>query len=242
MEAVAAEIDPVTGYEAGTPVGDHLVVAASDRAAFDDPLRASRSAELKADDVEAELGCAICGLGRLKGHGTCCHHTWKPRDGFPRVAGDAGRFGEWPARAGLHHPDIHSRATYDGQGFDDEAAIDAHHREHDAEQQPEPDAGQDEPEEVVAHIPPGEVHGLPPSMIRVARPSQNSLRLAVTRPCTLGHATRDHDTTIERAGAELHYVIAEASVLDNPYTSRRSVKALDRVFWHEHSFIQEHLS
>ena len=99
------------------------------------------------------------GLDGLIGHGSGLGHAREPRDGFARIAGNARGFGEGSARAGFDDPEVDLVAAHDGQRVDDDAAIDADHGQHDAEQQAETDAGQHEAKQIVADVAPGEIHG-----------------------------------------------------------------------------------
>jgi hypothetical protein len=60
----------------------------------------------------------------------------------------------------------------DRQRIDDDAAIDADHRQHHAQKQTEAEAGEQEPEQVVPDVPVGEVHRLPSRITRTERPSR----------------------------------------------------------------------
>ena len=100
----------------------------------------------------------MLGLDRLIGDAAGGGHAGDAGDGLARVAGNARGLGEGSARVGLDDPEIDRGCARDRQRIDDEPAIDADHRQHDAEQQAEADAGQQEAEEVVADVAIGEVH------------------------------------------------------------------------------------
>ena len=127
------------------------------------------------------------GLDRLVGDASGRRHAGKARDRFARVAGNARGLGEGPARAGFDHPDIRRLSLHHRQRLDHDAAIDADHRQHDAEQQAQPDTGQQEAAQMVPDIAIGEVHGAAstsadgPAFARRRRNSKGDLR-AIGQP------------------------------------------------------------
>ena len=77
------------------------------------------------------------------------------------------------------------------QRVDDDAAIDADHRQHDAEEQTEPEAGQQESEQVVPHVAVGQVHRLASATARAVRPSCNAALISVTTCAPSGRPATD---------------------------------------------------
>ena len=88
------------------------------------------------------------------------------------------------------------------QRVDDDAAVDADHRQHDAEQQTEPEARQQEPEEIVTHVAVGQVHRLVSATVRADRPSCNAALISADDERAIGQAGNDLQPRILRAMAE----------------------------------------
>ena len=67
-------------------------------------------------------------------------------------------FGERSARVAFHDPDLRTGGAHQPERFQDQAAIDPDHRQHDSEQQAEPEAGQQKAAEIVPDVLEREVH------------------------------------------------------------------------------------
>ena len=157
-EGVAPELDLLAEREPGAAVRDCLVAAAQDRPAFDHERRFARPRDLRPDDQQPLGLAAMLRLDILIGDAARRRDTPLRGDGLARVAGKPRGFGERPARVAFHDPDLRTGRAHEPERFEDQAAIDADHREHDAEQQAEPEAGQQEAAEIVADVLQREVH------------------------------------------------------------------------------------
>ena len=88
------------------------------------------------------------------------------------------------------------------QGVDNDAAIDADHCQHDAEEQTEPEARQQESKQIVTHVAVGQVHRLASATVRADRPSCNAALISADDERAIGEATNDLQPRILRAMTE----------------------------------------
>src|SRR5581483_9325421 len=165
------ELHAIAQIESRAPVGDDLEVALPDRTPGDYLSRSARPTRLEADDVQPHLPSQPLRFDRLIGDRAGRHDTGQPGNGLAAVARDARGFRKRAPRSRLHHPQVDAVVAGDRQSIDDDAAVDADHGQDHAEQQAQTEAGQQESEQVVAHVAESEVHGRASYVTRAARPS-----------------------------------------------------------------------
>ena len=188
---VAPDLHDLAQAKAAGQVGDGLVVAAGDLAAGGElrrPARRPGAAGGDADDhgahvntratwlgfSPADLHGQVGDIGRLRDarHGA---------DAAPQVVGDARGLGVGAEGVALHHPQVGAAVVEQDPAVVDHAAIDAGHGQGDADEQAEPDAGEDELAPGVQDVAPGQAdHGATPgrrstTLIRLPAPSAFSL-------------------------------------------------------------------
>ena len=149
-ECVAPELDLLSEREPRAAVRDRLVAAAQDRPAFNHERRFARPRDLRPDDQQPFGLAAMLRLDILIGDATGRSDTPLRGHGLACVAGKSRGLGERAARIAFHDPDLRACGAHEPERFHDQAAIDADHGEHDAEQQAEPEARQQEAAEIVA--------------------------------------------------------------------------------------------
>ena len=172
------------------------------------------------------------GLNRLVGHRTGCRHAGEAGDPLARVAWDTRGLGKGSPRSCLHHPKVDAMVAGDRQRIDDDAAIDADHRQNHGQQEAQAETGEQEPQEIVPNVSVRKVHRCTSRIALAARPSErcidlgdnlNSLRKA------LGHLK----TGILHAVIERDDTTLQASVFDAPYLPLGAVISGDRRLRHQ---------
>ena len=121
----------------------------------------------------------------------------------------------------------------DRQRIDDDAAIDADHRQHDAEQQAQAEAGQQEPEEVVADIAVGKIHRAASRIAPRSAPFLQRGAHSADDIGVFGETVPDLQPRILGAIAEGDEPAIQAPVLDAPHLAPGAVKAGDRRLRHQ---------
>ena len=168
--------------EPGAAIGDRFVAAAQDRTAGHQCRRLARAADLRSDDQQALGGSAVLRFDILIGDRARGSDAPLRGNDVAGVAGKPRGFRKRAARAALDHPDMGAGGAREPQRFQHEPAIDADHREHDAEQQAEADAGQQEAAKIVPDILEREIHvtAVPRLPARAARPARMPGRSSIT--------------------------------------------------------------
>ena len=157
-ERVAPKLDLLSERKPRPPVRDGLIAAAQDRPACNHERRFARPRDLCTDDEQALGLTAMLRLDILIGDAAGRRDTPLRGHGLARVAGKPRGLGEGAARVSFHDPDLRARRAHEPERFQNQAAIDADHGEHDAKQEAEPKACQQEATEIVADVFEREVH------------------------------------------------------------------------------------
>src|SRR5262245_53031686 len=113
-------------------------------------------------------------------------------------------FRKWAARAALDDPDLCAGGTCKPELLHDQAAIDPNHRQHDAEQQTQTDAGEQEAAVIVTNILEREIHVTTLLKRQRARRPSSRLRPAFSQATVLKHPERARASVIALHGPQRH--------------------------------------
>src|ERR1700693_2020710 len=140
-------------------VGDHFIVGLRDAAAGHDFVRtAEAQMQVVADDHKAQRPVPPRTLDRIDDVGTGRGDAGHDGHAVADVLRQARLLRKGPTGIALHDPDIRSRLIDERQRLVDEPVVDAAVREHEGQQQPDPNAGKGEAAGATANIANGQVH------------------------------------------------------------------------------------
>jgi len=160
---VAADAYRIADGEAGLLVGDRLVMTAQQGAAGDHLGGFTQGAGLDAGQHDANIPTLHLNLHGQVGDIGRFGHAGQAGQGSVDIISNRRGFGPGAEGVLLYHPQVGARGGDDGAPIGDHAAIDAGHGQGDADQQAEPDAGEEEAAEVMADVAGGEIdHCLSP--------------------------------------------------------------------------------
>jgi hypothetical protein len=179
--AIAPHLHDVAEIKSGLHISDRLIVTANDLPTGDQMRRlaglAGRSG-VDADHHDPDIAPGMIDLhGQIGDVGRpvdAAHGADRPVD----IVRDARGFGIGTERVLLHYPEVRTAVVQHRLGVINHAAIDAGHGQGDADEQSQPDAGEDEFPPVMKDVAPGKADHLgPPASCSTMR-----IRVRAVRP------------------------------------------------------------
>ncbi|EXI83262.1 MAG: hypothetical protein AW10_00093 [Candidatus Accumulibacter appositus] len=151
--------------EAALDIGDRLVARTRDWTPSNEVARLAEVPWLEADKHHAYVAALVFDLHRQIGDVAGFDHPLDAEQGAIGVVAHIRRLGVGAKCVALHDPEIGTTIAQQDASVIDQSAIDPGHRQRDADQQAEPEAGEDELAPAVEDVATGKIdHRLAPTM------------------------------------------------------------------------------